>query len=31
MVDLELIVENTLRSQTIQNMHLRREREVIVP
>ena len=31
MVDLELIVENTLRRQTIQNMHLRREVEVIVP
>ena len=29
MVDLELIVENTLRSKTIENMHLWREREMI--
>ena len=35
MVDLELIVENTLRSQTVQNMHIRRKggqgRQMIVP
>ena len=35
MVDLELIVENTLRSQKVQNMHIRRKRgqrrQMIVP